>query len=121
MGGSTGVGKLGQCGFCFAVFSTKSIVDWCGSNAVRFRTGLQAAARDGATDYFVRRLVRAHVLYWDDLGQTHLTGAASEMLLHLIEERTTAARPILATTQYSGERLEAQFDVQRWDKGSGAG
>jgi IstB-like ATP binding protein len=79
-------------------------------NAVRFRTGLQAAARDGATEYFVRRLLKAHVVYWDDFGQTNLTGAASEMLLHLIEERTTAARPILATTQYSGDRLGAQFE-----------
>ena len=31
-------------------------------NAVRFRTGLQAAARDGATEEFVHRLVRADVL-----------------------------------------------------------
>jgi DNA replication protein DnaC len=79
-------------------------------NAVRFRTGLQAAARDGATEEFVRRLVRADVLYWDDLGQTHLTGAASEMLLHLVEERTCAGMPILATTQYSGEGMDAQFE-----------
>jgi IstB-like ATP binding protein len=79
-------------------------------NAVRFRTGLQAAARDGATEEFVHRLVRADVLYWDDLGQTHLTGAASEMLLHLVEERTCAGMPILVTTQYSGEGLDAQFE-----------
>jgi hypothetical protein len=59
---------------------------------------------------FCQPLGPSPLLYWDDLGQTHLTGAASEMLLHLIEERTTAARPILATTQYSGERLEAQFE-----------
>jgi DNA replication protein DnaC len=79
-------------------------------NAVRFRTGLQAAARDGATEEFVHRLVRADVLYWDDLGQTHLTGAASEMLLHLMEERTCAGTPILVTTQYSGEGMDAQFE-----------
>jgi len=79
-------------------------------NAVRFRTGLQSAARDGATEEFVHRLVRADVLYWDDLGQTHLTGAASEMLLHLVEERTCAGMPILATTQYSGEGMDAQFE-----------
>jgi hypothetical protein len=79
-------------------------------NAVRFRTGLQVAGRDGATEQFVHRLVRADVLYWDDLGQTHLTGAASEMLLHLVEERTCAGMPILATTQYSGEGMDAQFE-----------
>ena len=79
-------------------------------NSVRFRTGLQAAARDFATERFVHRLVRAEVLYWDDLGQTHLTGAASEMLLHLLEERTSAGMPILATTQYSGEGIDKQFE-----------
>jgi DNA replication protein DnaC len=79
-------------------------------NSVRFRTGLQAAARDCATERFVHRLVRAEVLYWDDLGQTHLTGAASEMLLHVLEERTSTGMPILATTQYSGEGIDAQFE-----------
>jgi hypothetical protein len=57
-------------------------------NAVRFRSGLQAAARDGATESFVQRLAGVQVLHWDDLGQAHLTGAASEMLLHIVEERT---------------------------------
>src|SRR5258708_12806097 len=79
-------------------------------NAVRFRTGGQAAGRDGTSEEFVRRLVRTHVLYWDDLGQMHLTGAASEMLLHLLEERICAGRPILATTQYSGKGMDAQFE-----------
>jgi DNA replication protein DnaC len=79
-------------------------------NSIRFRTGLQAAARDCATERFVHRLVRAEVLYWDDLGQTHLTGAASEMLLQLLEERTSAGMPILATTQYSGEGIDEQFE-----------
>jgi hypothetical protein len=40
----------------------------------------------------------------------HLTGAASEMLLHVVEERTCAEMPILTTTQYSGEELDIQFD-----------
>jgi DNA replication protein DnaC len=79
-------------------------------NAVRFRTGLQIAARDGTTEEFVRRLVRTDVLFWDDLGQMHLTGAASEMLLHLVEERVCTGRPILATTQYAGKGMDAQFE-----------
>lgn len=60
-------------------------------NAVRFRTGLQTPARDGTTEEFVRRLVRTDILFWDDLGQMHLTLAASEMLLHLLEERVCTA------------------------------
>ena len=79
-------------------------------NAVRFRTGLQTAARDGATEEFVRPLVRTDIFFWDDLGQMHVTGAASEMLLHLVKERVCAGRPILATTQYAGKGMDAQFE-----------
>jgi IstB-like ATP binding protein len=78
--------------------------------AVKFRTGLQTAARDGTAEEFVRRLVRTDILFWDDLGQMHLTGAASEMLLHLVEERVSTGRPILATTQYVGKSMDAQFE-----------
>jgi hypothetical protein len=79
-------------------------------NSVRFRAGLQAAARDGATEQFVQRLARTEVFYWDDFGQTHMTGAASEMLLHLVKERASAGMPILATTQYSGNGIDEQFE-----------
>jgi hypothetical protein len=108
--GSTGVGKSRIMWILLRrlLDSEHRKVVWL--NAVRFRSGLQTAARDGATEYFVRRLVRTDVLYWDDLGQTHLTGAASEMLLHVIEQRTASGTPILATTQYSAERMEFQLE-----------
>jgi IstB-like ATP binding protein len=79
-------------------------------NAVTFRGSLQSAACERTTEEFVGRLVRTDVLYWDDLGQMHLTGPVSEMLLHLVEERACAGKPILVTTQYSGEELDTQFE-----------
>jgi hypothetical protein len=85
-------------------------------NAVRFRTAVQTAGRDCSTEEFVRRMVRADILYWDDLGQMHLTGAATEMLLHIVEERTCAEMPILATTQYSGEGMDSQFERKETGK-----
>ena len=85
-------------------------------NAVGFRTRLQLAGRDGTTEEFVRRLVRTDLLYWDDLGQMHLTGSASEMLLHVVEERSNSEKPILATTQYSGEGIDAQFERKEMGK-----
>jgi DNA replication protein DnaC len=85
-------------------------------NAVGFRTRLQLAGRDGTTEEFVRRLVRTDLLYWDDLGQMHLTGPASEMLLHVVEERSNSEMPILATTQYSGEGIDAQFERKEMGK-----
>jgi hypothetical protein len=52
-------------------------------DAVTYRSGVVNAAREGETEIYVRRLVSAEVLYWDDFGQTHLSEAASEMLLQL--------------------------------------
>jgi Cdc6-like AAA superfamily ATPase len=79
-------------------------------NAVKFRTEVQVYAREGRSREWAKRMSRVEVLYWDDLGQVHWTGAASEMFLHLIEERTAAQKPILATTQYSGEEIDQQFE-----------
>lgn len=78
-------------------------------DAVTYRSGLANAAREGETEIYVQRLACAEVLYWDDFGQTHLSGAASEMLLHLVEQRTSHERPLLLTSQYSGGALESQF------------
>jgi IstB-like ATP binding protein len=79
-------------------------------DAVTYRSGLSRAAREGETEYYVRRLARADVLYWDDFGQTHLSAAASEMLLHVVEQRTSYQRPMLVTSQYKGTALELQFE-----------
>jgi len=78
-------------------------------DAVIYRSGVANAAREGETEIYVRRLSSAEVLYWDDFGQTHLSGAASEMLLYLVEQRTSHERPVLLTSRYSGGALESQF------------
>jgi Cdc6-like AAA superfamily ATPase len=78
-------------------------------DAVTYRSRLANAAREGETEEYVRRLTQAELLYWDDFGQTNLSGAASEMLLHLLEQRTACERPLLLTSQYSGGALESQF------------
>jgi hypothetical protein len=81
--------------------------------AVTYRSGLTSAARQGDAADYARRLVLADVLYWDDFGQTHLSGAASETLLHVVEQRTSHERPLLLTSQYSGYALESQFERQQ--------
>ena len=78
-------------------------------DAVTYRSRLANAARDRETEAYARRLTHAELLYWDDFGQTNLSEAASEMLLHLIEQRTARERPLLLTSQYSGGALESQF------------
>jgi hypothetical protein len=82
-------------------------------DAVTYRSGLTVAARQGDAADYARRLLLVDVLYWDDFGQTHLSGAASEMLLHVVEQRTSHERPLLLTSQYSGYALESQFERQQ--------
>lgn len=79
-------------------------------DAVTYRSSLSRAAREAETEDYVRRLARADALYWDDFGQTHLNAAASEMLLHVVEQRTSHERPMLVTSQYRGTALELQFE-----------
>jgi IstB-like ATP binding protein len=82
-------------------------------DAVTYRSGLTSAARQGDAAGYARRLALTDVLYWDDFGQTPLSGAASEMLLHVVEQRTSHERPLLLTSQYSGYALESQFERQQ--------
>jgi hypothetical protein len=65
----------------FNLWALKAVV----LDAVTYRSGVANAAREGEMEICVRRLSSAEVLYWDDFEQTHLSGAASEMLLHLVE------------------------------------
>ena len=64
-------------------------------DAVTYRSGMANAAREGETEIYVRRLSSAEVLYWDDFGQTHLSGAASEMLLHVVEHQPRSGNALL--------------------------
>src|SRR5262249_2706978 len=61
-------------------------------NAVRFRSGLQAAARDGATETFVQRLAGVQVLYWGR-DQAPLLGAAPSARNNRIRRVTTGGKP----------------------------
>jgi DNA replication protein DnaC len=79
-----------------------------GVDTMQLRSALQA--RGASPEEYVRRLLRPDVVYWDDLGQIRVTGAVSEMLLYLIEQRCAAGKPFLVTTQYSGKQLTAQFE-----------
>lgn len=77
-------------------------------DGMTFRSALQLARNHGTEEY-VRRLVRCAVLYWDDLGGMHLTANEGEVLLHVVEQRCAAQKPILATTQYAGPELEIRL------------
>ena len=65
----------------------------------------------------MRKLTTASLLYLDDLGQMANTASSVEALYELVEERTKRGLPIIATTQYSGERFVKSFGDSMKEKG----
>lgn len=60
----------------------------------------------------MKAMIAAPILYLDDLGQMANTATAEEALLAIVEERTQVGRPIIATSQLTGERFIAQFQMR---------
>lgn len=78
---------------------------------VKLRAEIADAARegDGARKALIAKLVNAPILFLDDLGQMANTPAAEEALLDIIEERSHLGKPVIATTQYSGDAFVRPF------------
>jgi len=79
---------------------------------VQLRHDISKAAMSetpGARDDLIAKLVNARILFLDDLGQMANTPASEEALLQIVEERTQRGRPIIATTQLTGERFAELF------------
>ena len=78
---------------------------------IAFRHRIAAAARkDGdERERLVRQLSTAAILYLDDLGQMVNTDSAAEALLEIVERRTMAELPIVATTQFTGQAFIDSF------------
>lgn len=59
------------------------------------------------------RLAAVDVLFLDDLGKAKWTEGTEAQMFDLIDERTREGRPILATTNDSGESLAARLSTDR--------
>lgn len=64
------------------------------------------------TEWF-NRLAAVDVLFLDDLGKAKWTEGTEAQMFDLIDERTREGRPILATTNDSGESLAARLSTDR--------
>ena len=64
---------------------------------------------DLARPALMKKLIEAPILYLDDLGQMAVTASAEEALLAIVEERTQVGKPIIATSQLTGDRFIQQF------------
>jgi DNA replication protein DnaC len=68
---------------------------------------------DGTGEDWVERLGKAKVLFFDDLGKFKFTERVESELFGLIEDRTSWGRPIIVTTNMSGELLKGKMTSDR--------
>jgi DNA replication protein DnaC len=79
---------------------------------VKLRHEIAKAAKskfDTDREQLIGSMIEAPILYLDDLGQMSATDSAAEALLEIIEGRTIAGLPIIASTQFTGERFVGTF------------
>lgn len=77
------------------------------------RREVNRAAREGEDEKLLRELAKIPVLMIDDIGNQAFTETFEEFLLALIERRTGAGLPTIATTQYPGEEFVAKATNRR--------
>jgi DNA replication protein DnaC len=56
-----------------------------------------------------RRLKNVALLGLDDLGKSRLTEAAEDALFDLVDHRYAHGKPVLVTTQHTGDKLATRF------------
>lgn len=71
------------------------------------------AFRRGEYVEWVDQVASAGFLLWDDFDKDQLTGRAEEAAFSLIELFTSNKKPILVTTQATGDELAAKFKGER--------
>lgn len=64
----------------------------------------------GAEVQWLQWLVDADVFFLDDLGKEKLTDRVAEQLHALLEKRSSALKPTIFTTEFTGVDLENRFD-----------
>lgn len=108
--GPTGIGKTRSVWCLLQRLSTSMRV--VVTDSLRFRASMAKAAREGEQELWIYSMSRVDLLFFDDLGQMHMTDAAEEALLAVFEARFANKKPLIATTQYTGPAFVSQFTRQ---------
>lgn len=64
--------------------------------------------RTGDLNQWLNRLCFVQLLFLDDIGHVAASNSHLQSLYHVVEQRTSWKRPIIATTQFSGTELKAK-------------
>lgn len=79
------------------------------TTASDFRFNAAAAIMDGTIEQWFDNIATVDVLFIDDLGQSKFTEMTEELLLRLLNHRTSNKLPTIVTTQYRADVFTAQF------------
>lgn len=77
--------------------------------ATEWREEISAAAKECRVDRALGKYKSADWLFFDDLGQAAGTDSSEEALYELVEVRRACNRPMLVTTQFSGDDFLQRF------------
>ena len=69
----------------------------------------QQARDDGSLESWIRQLRRVPVLFWDDLGKLRFFPSTEGVVFDVLDWRMNAHRPVLFTTEDTGETLAARL------------
>lgn len=58
---------------------------------------------------FIRHMCLVDCLFIDDIGKAKYTDKVREALFYIVDERTSHGKPILASTQFTGQELIEKF------------
>jgi len=67
----------------------------------------------GAASEWAASLIRCGVLFIDDLGKSKITERNESDLFDICEQRISHERPIIITTNATGDELARRFDLER--------
>ena len=85
--------------------------DWF--TASRFADAAIQASKEDGLSRFIAPLLAVPILFIDDLGKAKMTPKSSEALFELVEGRTSRLKPIIITTNYTRNELNACFEDEK--------
>lgn len=78
---------------------------------VQFGRMIERSYQSNTHDALIRKLSQCSVLMIDDLGKSKLTQRVETDLFDIIDSRYNSERPVVYTTQFTGESLTGRFNA----------
>lgn len=107
--GKSGTGKTRSVWMLVQKLMVQGIQVECITSAAFARQLASAWDHEGGYEKLTRRLLKAQVLFLDDLGKEKLTERVEAELFALVDERSSWQRPMLITSNFTTTTLKPRF------------